>query len=562
MIFFLLFLATTALATDSHHHHHLRRPPPNLRSPPKQRAVLLKDDSHQAAISINSSLRKAVTGLKPYNTLQQQRELKQCEPGWYGVNCSQFIGGNYDYTLQVTLPLPGSTVTEEEVAIQGTISPADEGVFTILCEVFSSSTVYVTLSEISSSGEFTVYVTLSEGINILEITAFSPTAEVLASTHMFLTYQPPSEGLEGATWIEQAKLMASDGAAYDMFGGRVAIDENTIVAGAFGSAYVFTRTGTTWMEQAKLTGSDSAWGDNFGDSVAIAGETIVVGAYGDDTDNGNNSGSAYVFTRTGTTWTEQAKLTASDGTAEDRFGSSVDIDGETIVVGALGDDDNGYYSGSAYVFTLTGTTWTEQTKLTASDAAEGDFFGTSVAIAGPTVVVGAIFHDASYVFTRTGTTWTEQAKLTGNDRFGGSVAIDENTIVVGAYGDDDNGFFSGSAYVFTHTDTTWTEQAKLTASDGAGSDYFGISVAVAGDTIVVGAYYDDDNGSASGSTYVFTRTGTTWTEQTKLTASDAADGDSFGDSVAIAGETIVVGAYGDDTDNGDSSGSAYIYVLN
>jgi len=175
IIFSFLFLATTVLATDFHQH---------LRSPPKQWAVLGKDDSHQAAIPIDSSLRKAVTGLKPYNTLQQQREPKQCEPGWYGVNCSQFIGGDYDYTLQVTLPLPDSTVTEEEVAIQGTISPADEGVFTILCEVFSSSTVYVTLSEISSSGEFTVYVTLSEGINILKITAFSPTAEVLASTHI------------------------------------------------------------------------------------------------------------------------------------------------------------------------------------------------------------------------------------------------------------------------------------------------------------------------------------------------------------------------------------------
>ena len=150
------------------------------------------------------------------------------------MNCSQFIGGDYNYTLQVTSPLPGSTVTEQEVAIQGTISPADEEVFTILGEVFSSSTVDVTLSEISSSGEFTVYVTLSEGINILKITAFSPTAEVLASTHIFLTYQPPSEGSEGTTWIEQAKLTASDGAACDEFGGSVAIAGDTIVVGASG----------------------------------------------------------------------------------------------------------------------------------------------------------------------------------------------------------------------------------------------------------------------------------------------------------------------------------------
>ena len=128
--------------------------------------------------------------------------------------------------------------------------------------------------------------------------------------------------------------------------------------------------------------------DNFGDSVAIAGDTIVVGAPGDD-DNGSDSGSAYVFTRTGTTWTEQAKLTASDGAADDYFGSSVAIAGDTIVVGASGDDDEWQCSGSAYVFTRTGTTWTEQAKLTASDGAANDHFGGSVAIAGDTIVVGS-----------------------------------------------------------------------------------------------------------------------------------------------------------------------------
>ena len=123
-----------------------------------------------------------------------------------------------------------------------------------------------------------------------------------------------------------------------------------------------------------------------------------------------------------------------------------------------------------------------------------------------------------------------------------SVAIAGDTIVVGAWLDDDNGTDSGSAYVFTRTGTTWTEQAKLTASDGAADDQFGISVAIAGDTIVVGAYRDDDNGTDSGSAYVFTRTGTTWTQQAKLTASDGAADDQFGSSVAIAGDTIVVGA--------------------
>ena len=342
-----------------------------------------------------------------------------------------------------------------------------------------------------------------------------------------------------------------------------------------GSAYVYTRTGTTWTEQAKLTASDGANGDQFGSSVAIAGDTMVVGSRFGVNGNATSSGSAYVFTRTGTTWTEQAKLTASDGAPVDEFGRSVAIAGDTIVVGSWRDDDNGTDSGSAYVYMRTGITWTEQAKLTASDGVAEDYFGRSVAIVGDTIVVGSHYDDdngqdsgSAYVFTRVETNWTQQAKLTAsdgaaNDHFGVSVAIADDTIVVGAYQHDtDNGEDSGSAYVFTHTGATWTEQAKLTATDGADSDWFGVSVAIVGDTIGVGAYYDDDNGSRSGSAYVFTHTGTTWTEQAKLTASDGATGDEFGVSVAIAGDTIVVGSWQDDTENGGNSGSAYTYDLN
>jgi len=384
---------------------------------------------------------------------------------------------------------------------------------------------------------------------------------------------------------EISKLTASDGAAGDRFGWKVAIEGDTIVVGAWfdddngadsGSAFVFTRTGTTWTEQAKLTASDGAANDQFGKSVAIEGDTIVVGAHQDD----SFSGSAYVFQRTETTWTQQAKLIARDGAASDYFGTSVAIAGDTIVVGAHFDDGNGSNSGSAYVYMRTGTTWSQQAKLTASDAAANDVFGVSVAIAGDTIVVASDLDDDNgidsgsvYVFTRTGTTWTQQAKLIANDGaasdfFGYNVAIAGDTIVVGARMHDDNGNNSGSAFVFTRTGTTWTQQAKLTASDGAASDLFGFSVAIAGDTIVVGAAYDDnengsDSGSVyidSGSAYVFTRTGTTWTEQAKLTANDAGEFDSFGISVAIDVDTIVVGSYLDN-DNGIDSGSAYVYDL-
>jgi len=198
--------------------------------------------------------------------------------------------------------------------------------------------------------------------------------------------------------------------------------------------------------------------------VAIADDNIVVGADFADTANGQDSGSAYVFTLTGTTWSQQAKLTASDGAAADNFGASVAIAGDTIVVGAHGEDDNGTSSGSAYVFTHTGTIWTEQAKLTGRDVAANDNFGWSVAIAG-------------------------------------------NTIVVGANRDDDNGSDSGAANVFTRTGTKWTDQEKLVASDGAAFDEFGRSVAIAGDTIVVGAWLldDDDNGQDSGGAYSYDR---------------------------------------------------------
>ena len=397
---------------------------------------------------------------------------------------------------------------------------------------------------------------------------------------------PPSPGdsLPPPTVQLETKLTASDGAGGDQYGSSVALAGDTIVAGAFGdnndnglnsgSVYVLTRTGMTWTEQAKLMASDGASDDQFGRSVAIDEDTIVVASYFDD-DNGEQSGSVYVFVHNGTTWTQQAKLTSTTGSAGDQFGFSVAIDADTIVVGAYLDDDNGSTnSGSASVYTRTGNNWTEQAKLTPSNGAASDNFGVSVAISGDTIVVGARGADgngitnrgSASVYTRTGNTWTMQAKLTASDgamddQFGRSVAMDGDTVVIGAWLDDDKGEQSGSAYVFMRMGATWTEQAKLVASDGAAADQLGLSVAIASDTIVVSADEDDDNGTTSGSAYVFMRTGTTWTEQVKLLASDGTAGDNFGWSVAIDGATIVVGAQQDD-DNGADSGSAYIHDLN
>ncbi|HND20040.1 MAG TPA: hypothetical protein PLB18_11735, partial [Acidobacteriota bacterium] len=288
-----------------------------------------------------------------------------------------------------------------------------------------------------------------------------------------------------------------------------------------GSAYVFVRSGTTWSQQQKLTASDGAASDIFGWSVAITGETAVVGARGDDIGANTDQGSAYVFVRSGTTWSQQQKLTASDGAAFDQFGLSVAISGETVVVGAAGDDIGAAIDqGSAYVFVRSGATWSQQQKLTASDGAGDDEFGQSVAISGETVVVGAFLDD------------------------------------IGANIDQ------GSVYVFVRTGATWSEQQKLTASDGAMSDQFGISVAISGETVVVGAYLDDVSANTNqGSAYVFVRTGTTWSQRQKLTTSDGAVDDRFGISVAISGETAVVGSYFDDIGAATDQGSAYVFVL-
>ena len=378
------------------------------------------------------------------------------------------------------------------------------------------------------------------------------------------------------TLNEIAKLLDSNGEASDGFGTSVAVDGDTAVIGALqadgnvggtGAAFVFLRNAGVWTEQAKLSAIDGAASDGFGGSVALDGDTVVIGAIFHD-DNGSNSGAAYVFTRSAGVWTEQAKLTASDGAASDLFGRSVAVDGDTAVIGADDDDDNGTNSGSAYVFTRSGTTWSQQAKLTASDATPADRFGGSVAVDGDTAVIGASFADdflsgSAYVFTRSGTAWTEQQKLKASDTapsdfFGDSVAVDADTAVISAHGDDDIDTEAGSAYVFTRSGTTWTEQQKLKAGDGAALDSFGRAVALDGDTAVIGSRADDDNGTDSGSAYVFIRSGITWTEQQKLAASDGAPFDRFGESVAVSGTTVVIGAILDD-DNGTNSGSAYVF---
>jgi hypothetical protein len=365
-----------------------------------------------------------------------------------------------------------------------------------------------------------------------------------------------------------------------------------------GSAYIFVRSDSDspWSQQAKLTaGADAGNSDYFGTSVSISsdGNAVIVGAYYDDDNGQSNSGSAYIFVRSDGTWTQQQKLTAgTDAANSDYFGWSVSIsgDGNTVIVGAYYDDDNAQGdSGSAYIFVRSDSSWTQRAKITAgTDAGSGDHFGYSVSISGDgnTAIVGARYDDdngrsnsgSAYIFVYSGGIWVQQAKLTAgtdagsSDYFGTSVSIssDGNAVIVGAYYDDDNGRSnSGSAYIFVRSDGTWTQQQKLTAgTDAANSDYFGWSVSISGDgnTVIVGAYYDDDNGQGnSGSAYIFVRSDGTWTQQQKLTASDPQSSDYFGQSVSISGDgnAVIVGAYADDQRQYTSDpGSAYTFTTN
>ena len=392
----------------------------------------------------------------------------------------------------------------------------------------------------------------------------------------------------GGVWSEALKITADDAEAEDRFGASVAISGDTIIIGAAyddydgvtnsGSSYLFERDGESWVQEAKLTAGviagDSESEDWFGISLAIAGDTVIVGASHDD-DGGTSSGSAYIFTRNNKVWEQQAKLTSLDASSGDLFGVSTAISGNTAVIGAVYDDDDGISSGSAYVFTRTGNIWSQQAKLKANDAAAEDYFGEELAISGDSVVIGARFNDdkgnnsgSAYIFVRTGTTWLQQAKLIANDAeaddtFGESLAISNDTVVIGAALDDDDGQGSGSAYIFVRSGITWSQQAKLTASDASANDQFGRAVAISGDTVIVGAWRDDTGGLIdSGSAYVFTRSGTSWSQQAKLTADDAANSDWFGIPVAISDNTIIVGAQADDIGSITNAGSAYVFKRN
>jgi hypothetical protein len=438
------------------------------------------------------------------------------------------------------------------------------------------------------------------------------------------------------------------------FGSSVEVDGDTMVVGAPGEAssitttpnegirhagavYVFVRSGSTWTQQARITAANPGVDDFFGSAVDIDGDTIVVGVSRDDSSTtGSNSspnedapeaGAAYVFVRNGSAWAQQAYLKPSNTEVRDYFGLSVAVDGDTIVVGSINEDSSttsvnstpnelANQAGAAYVFgrhSAQGRSiWTQEAYLKTTTTRAGDYFGWSVDIDGPTIVVSATFADSSslgaeenqagaaYVFVRSiaqgRPTWTQEAALTAatpgvDDNFGWSVAISGDTIVVGVSREDssttgvnsspnENAPEAGAAYVFGRNGRTWTHQAYLKASNAGIGDFFGESVAISGDTVVVGAYAENssttgvnsspnENASDAGAAYLFERRDSTWIEQAYLKASNAGANNSFGGSVAVRGTTVIVGASGEDSsttgsnsipdDAAPKAGAAYIF---
>jgi len=356
-------------------------------------------------------------------------------------------------------------------------------------------------------------------------------------------------------WLEQAKLLASDGVPDDGFGISVSIDGEYALIGAAGdddskgSAYVFKRSGLAWIQECKLTASDGADEDYFGYSVSIDGDYALIGSYGDDT----SKGSAYVFKRSGTSWIQEDKLTASDGGSGDSFGWSVSISGEYAIVGVPGYDNS---TGSVYVFKHSGSYWVEEDKLIASDSEPNDAFGWSVSLDLDYALIGALGDDyyvgSAYVFKRSGSTWVQEAKLIGSgsygDLFGYSVSIDGEYALVGV----PSWVSIGLVYVYKRSGLSWMQEDILAASDGTFKNFFGWSVSTDGKYAIIGAVGVENY---MGSAYVFKRYGIAWSEEAKLTASDGESDDGFGYSVSIDSNYALIGADMDDT----CKGSAYVF---
>ena len=524
--------------------------------------------------------------------------------GWYNValiNSTPTFTTGPDATYALSNDLTPTVITLVAQDSDGqviTYSATDSGMDGIATLSQDSSVFTITPLTDSAGGDigtFTITFQATDGIGIAS-----------ALSTFTLSFGPDWSATPAETIIR-----ASDTQAADRFGNSVSISSDgtyAIVSAHFedggagdpltsaGAVYVYVRSGSTWTQQAKLTASDAQTQDEFGYSISISGDGsyVIVGARAEDGGVGDplsNAGAAYIFVRSGSTWTQQAKLVAPSPASNTNFGRAVDInsDGTYVMIGTPYEQTVAPATGAVYVFTRSGSTWTQQAKIEASDAQTNDWFGSSVAINPDATyaVIGATLlgggrGGAAYIFTRSGSTWTEQQKIQSSDiqaddffgRLGTSINSDGTYVTVTAF-DEDGGVGdpltnAGAAYVFTRSGSTWTEQAKIVSSDLSGGDDFGFSSSMNADAtyLIVGSRYhvgvSGDPLFRSGAAYIFSRSGSTWTEVKKLTSSDLQGSDQFGTGVSMSsdGNYIIVGAPFEDGGAGNptgDAGAAYIY---
>ena len=378
----------------------------------------------------------------------------------------------------------------------------------------------------------------------------------------------------------EVKVAPNDCQTEDQFGRAVDVSGNNAIVGAYGNddradnagaAYMLHYDGQRWQPAQKLSAIDGDEYDFFGCSVSIDKNHAIIGAYGDD-DHGNNSGSAYIFTKENDYWYEVAKLKAQDSKSSDYFGCSVDISGKYMIVGAYGAQVNGSHSGAAYIYVRDSNGIYQQQKLIVGDAQAFDYFGYSVSISGNYAIIGAYgksYHGeksgAAYIFKRMGRRWRQFIKLVPsdgamNDYFGRSVSISGQYAIIGAIGKDDYGKDAGSAYIFKRTGYYWSRYAKIIPANLRKNFCFGTSVNISDDIAIVGAHGDDMKGKRTGAAYVYQLDRRRWKQIALFRPQDGSDDDFFGCSVAISGHRIIAGAYGND-ENGEKSGAAYLYGL-
>ena len=380
--------------------------------------------------------------------------------------------------------------------------------------------------------------------------------------------------------VGERKIKPADLAQGDIYAAAMAVDGNVaLVASEWdddqgkdsGAVFVYRCDGRQWVEEQKLLPSDGQAGDNFGRSLELDGNLAVVGTHWDD-DNGEKSGSVYAFRYNGAAWVQEQKLLASDGKADDRLGNTVSVDGDVIVAGAWKKNGGGKNSGAAYVYRFNGLQWVQEQKLVASDREAYDGFGRHVSVSGNVIAVGTWQDDdgasnggAVYMFRHTGTSWVQEQKLVASDAgtnsfLGWSVYLDGRTVVAGAYGDSPKGTQSGAAYVWRYDGASWSHEHKIVPRDGSAYDYFGFSIALDGDNLAVGAYVKLTEFLGPGAVYLYRYRNNEWSKFRKIVPSDGAPQDAFGFHVALKGKLLVTGSWRDD-DAGADSGSAYLYTF-